>query len=173
MVGSVGRPRYPESMKQAGVIGHPPRVRLQRNSTLTGYNSKQVSQVLDRMPELHSREREFSPAVQSCLLRAEEDTKARATTIKGVAGSTFALALLLGQKGGDLKDGNILAYALMPLVAALTVAGFIAVHARGTVAVYGLAHAVIYKLEAQALSRQQSQALRKRRRTGAPEANRA
>lgn len=140
---------------------------------LTGYNSKQVSQVLDRMPELHSREREFFPAVQSCLLRAEEDTKARATTIKWVAGSTFALALLLGQKGVDLKDGNILAYALMSLVAALTVAGFIAVHARGTVAVYGLAHAVIHKLEAQALSRQQSQALRKRRRTGAPEANRA
>ncbi|MDP1955582.1 MAG: hypothetical protein Q8K71_13970 [Polaromonas sp.] len=140
---------------------------------LTGYNSKQVSQVLDRMPELYARGCELFPAVQSCLMRAEEDTKARLIAIKWVAGSAFALALLLGQKGVDLKDGNILVYAVISLVVALFLAGFIAVHARGTVAIYGLAHAVIHKLEAQAIFRQQSQALRKRRRTNAPAINRS
>lgn len=139
---------------------------------LTGYTSKDVDRVLDRMSELHACRRELFPAVQSCLARAEEDTKARLTTIKWVAGSVFALAVLLGQKGLDLKDGNILGYALLPLLVALFIAGFIAVHARGTVAVYGLAHAVIHKLESQEVLRQQSQALRKRRRTKAPEANR-
>lgn len=131
---------------------------------LTGYTSKNVSRVLDRMPELHSCGREFFPSVQSCLLRAEEDTKARLTTIKWVAGSAFALALLMGQKGLDLKDGDILVYAVLPLVAALFMAGFIAVHARATVAVYGLAHAVIHKLEAQAVLRQKSEVLRARLR---------
>ncbi len=95
------------------------------------------------------------------------------TTIKWVAGSAFALALLLGQKGLDLKDGNILVYALLPLVVALFIAGVIAVHARGIVAVYGLAHAVIHKLEAQVVFRQQSQALRTRRRMNAPSINRS
>lgn len=135
---------------------------------LTGYKARKVSQILDRMPELHSRGTELFPAVQSCLLRAEDDTKARATTIKWVAGSAFAVALLLGQKGLELNDGNMLSYALISVAAALIIAGFIAVHTRGTVAVYGLAHAVIHKLEAQASIRQSSQALRKRRRINAP-----
>lgn len=132
---------------------------------LTGYSSKDVDRVLGQMPEFHSCRREVLPAVQGCLGRAEEDTKARVTTIKWVAGSVYAVALFLGQKGFDLKDGNILGYALLPLVIALLIAGFIAVHARGTVAVYGLAQAVIHKLEAQVTLRQQNQASRTRRQT--------
>ncbi len=140
---------------------------------LTGYSSKNVSRVLERMPELHSCRRELFPSVQSCLLRAEEDTKARLTTIKWVAGSAFALALLMGQKGLELKDGDIVAYAVLPLVAALFIAGFIAVHVRATVAVYGLAHAVIHKLEAQVILRQQRQVLRQRRRMNTRGVNRS
>jgi hypothetical protein len=140
---------------------------------LTGYTPRDVDQVLDRMAALHACGRELFPAIQSCLARAEEDTRARLTSTKWVAGSVFALALFLGQKGLDLKDGDILGYALLPLVIALLIAGFIAVHARGTVAVYGLAHAVIHKLEAQVFFRQQSQAVRKRHRINAPATNRS
>jgi hypothetical protein len=131
---------------------------------LTGYTAKDVSLVIGRVPELYQCNREHFPALQQCLQRAEDDTKARLTAIKWVAGSVFALALLVGQKGFDLKDGDLLGYALLPLAIAIFMAGFIAVHARGTVAVYGLAQAVIHQLEAQQASRQQQRELRSSRR---------
>ena len=134
---------------------------------LTGYTPRDVDQVLDRMAAFNAYDRQLFPAIQSCLARAEEDTKARLTTTKWVAGSVFALALFLGEKGLDLKDGDILGYAMVSLVIALLIAGFIAMHARGTVAVYGLAHAVIHKLDAQVIFRQQNQASRTRRQTRA------
>ena len=131
---------------------------------LTGYSAKDVSRVIGRLPEVYPCNREHFPALQQCLQRAEEDTKARLTAIKWVAGSVFAFALLVGQKGFDLKDGTMLGYALLPLGIAIFMAGFIAVHARGTVAVYGLAHAVMHQLEAQQASRQHEQERRVARR---------
>lgn len=131
---------------------------------LTGYSAKDVSRVIGRMPEVYPCKREHFPALQQCLQRAEDDTKARLTAIKWVAGAVFALAVLVGQKGFDLKDGTMLGYALLPLGIAIFMAGFIAVHARGTVAVYGLAHAVMHQLEAQQASRQQEHGLRAARR---------
>jgi hypothetical protein len=132
---------------------------------LTGYTAKDVSRVIGRMPEAYPCKREHFPALQQCLQRAEDDTKARMAAIKWVAGAVFALALLVGQKGFDLKDGTVLGYALLPLGIAIFMAGFIAVHARGTVAVYGLAHAVMHQLEAQQASRQQEHVLRSSRHT--------
>lgn len=129
---------------------------------LTGYSQNDVSCVVERMPDLHACRQELLVAIQSCLQRAEEDTKARLTTIRWFAGSAFALALLLGQKGLDLKDGTLLSYALVPFISAIFVAGLIALHARGTVAIYGLAHSVVHKLEALIASRQQSRSLRAR-----------
>jgi hypothetical protein len=114
---------------------------------LTGYNRKDVKRVVDRMPDLYSCIKGTLTALQSCLQRAEEDTKARLTTIKWVAGAAFALALYLGQKGFDLKDGTLISYALLPLIIAAFITGLIAIHARGTIAVYGLAYAVVHQLE--------------------------
>lgn len=131
---------------------------------LTGYSAQDVSRVIGRLIEVYPHNREHFPALQQCLQRAEDDTRARLTAIKWVAGSVFAFALLMGQKGFDLKDGTLLGYALVPLGLAIFIAGFIAIHARGTVAVYGLAHAVVHQLEAQQVSRQQAQALRAARR---------
>jgi hypothetical protein len=98
---------------------------------LTGYSAKDVRRVIERMSDRPLGHRDHFPALLNCLQRAEEDTKARLTTIKWVAGSVFAFALLVGQKGFDLKDGNIMGYALLPLVIAIFMAGFIAFHARG------------------------------------------
>ena len=69
------------------------------------------------------------------------------TTIKWVAGITFAIAVYLGQKGLDAKDGGLISYALLPLILAACIAGFVAVHTRGTVAVYGLGFAVVHQFE--------------------------
>jgi hypothetical protein len=116
---------------------------------LTGYNRKDVSRVVERMPDLYSCMKETLPALQSCLQRAEDDTKARLTTIKWAAGTVFALAVYLGQKGFDLKDGSLISYALLPLSIAAFIACLIAVHARGAIAVYGLAYAIVHQLEVQ------------------------
>lgn len=131
---------------------------------LTGYSRKDVNSVIERMPDLYTCSLHLLPALQNCLQRAEEDTKARLTTTKWVGGSAFALALLLGQKGLDLKDGTVLSYALFPFFTAILIAGFIAVHARGAVAVYGLAYAVVHKLEARQSTLQQSRLPRTRRK---------
>lgn len=116
---------------------------------LTGYSRKDVNRVLERIPDLNSCTKETLPALQSCLQRAEEDTKARLTTIKWAAGTVFALALYIGQKGFDLKDGNLISSALFPLTIAAFIAVLIAFHARGTIAVYGLAYAIIHQLQSQ------------------------
>ena len=97
---------------------------------LTGYSAKNVSRVIGRIPEVYTCNLQSISALQQCLQRAEDDTKARLTAIKWVAGWVFALALLVGQKGFDLKDGTMLGYALLPLGIAIFMAGFIAVHAR-------------------------------------------
>lgn len=80
---------------------------------LTGYTQKDVIQVVERLPDLLSScSKNTLPAIQSCLQRDEEDTKARLTTIKWVAGITAAIAVYLGQKGLDAKDGGLISYAL-------------------------------------------------------------
>lgn len=114
---------------------------------LTGYMRSDVNRVVDRMPDLNACAKGALTALQGCLQRAEEDTKSRVTTIKWVAGAAFALALYLGQKGFDLKEGSLISYALLPLFFAAFIAGLVAIHARGTIAVYGLAYAVIHQLE--------------------------
>jgi hypothetical protein len=114
---------------------------------LTGYSRKDVKCVVDRIPDIYSCTKATLTALQSCLQRAEDDTKARLTTIKWVAGAAFALAVFLGQKGFDLKDESLISYALTPLIIAAFMAGLIAIHARGTIAVYGLAYAIVHQLE--------------------------
>jgi type IV secretory pathway VirB6-like protein len=68
----------------------------------------------------------------------------------------------MGQKGLDLKDGNLISYALFPLTIAAFIAVLIAVHARGTIAVYGLAYAIIHQLQAQLNTRPKKLAVRTR-----------
>lgn len=114
---------------------------------LTGYNRKDVTLVIERIPDLYSCTKGTLTALQSCLQRAEEDTKTRLITTKWVGGAVFALAIYLGQKGFDLKDGSLIGYAFLPLIIAAFITGLIAIHARGTIAVYGLAYVIVHQLE--------------------------
>lgn len=129
---------------------------------LTGYTKKGVGCVVERMPDLYLCTKRTLTVLQSCLQRAEDDTKSRLITIKWIAGAAFALGLYLGKKGFDLKDGSLISSALLPLTIAAFIAGFIAIHARGTMAVYGLAYAIIYQLEAQFETQQKSRLTRTR-----------
>jgi hypothetical protein len=114
---------------------------------LTGYSRKDVDRVTARMPDIRLCTKEKVSAIQGCIQRAEEETKSRLTPIKWLAGTAFAVAIYLAQKGIDLKSGEMVGYAFFPLVIAAFIAGCVAIHARGTSAVYGLAYAALHYLE--------------------------
>lgn len=114
---------------------------------LTGYSRKDAGRVIARMPNLHLCTKETISAVQGCIQRAEEETKSRLTTIKWLAGTSFAVAIYLAQKGVDLKSGEMVGYAFYPLTIAGFIAGCVAIHARGVSAVYGLAYATLHYSE--------------------------
>jgi hypothetical protein len=114
---------------------------------LTGYSPKNVQAVLNRMDNFHPHSSKSMSAIQSCLQRAEDDTKSRLSTLKWTAGTFFAFAVYLAQQGFTSRNNEMLSSSFIPLVFSAFVAMFIAVHARGTSAVYGLAYAVVHCLE--------------------------
>lgn len=114
---------------------------------LTGYSQKNVQAVLNRMDSSYLYSSRSLSAIQSCLLRAEDDTKSRLSTLKWTAGTGFAFAVYLAQQGFTSRNNEMLNSSFVPLVFSAFVAMFIAVHARGTSAVYGLAYAVVHCLE--------------------------
>lgn len=117
---------------------------------LTGYSRAHANRVIERMPDLHTCTIEALSAIQSCIQRAEDETKARLVAIKWIAGAVFAVAIYLAQKGFDLKSNELFNSALLPLTFAAIIAGCIAVHARAIAAAYGLAYASIHLLETEA-----------------------
>lgn len=114
---------------------------------LTGYSRKDVDRVIARMSDIRLCSKETCSAIRACIQRAEEETKSRLMPIKWIAGTAFAIAIYLTQKGIDLRSGEIVGYAFYPLIIAAFIAGCIAIHARGTSAVYGLAHATLHYSE--------------------------
>jgi hypothetical protein len=114
---------------------------------MTGYDQKNVARVLERMPDSDTCTKESLAAIHNCLKRAEDETNARVTTVKWVAGIPFAIALYMVQKGIEPKFEFLFSYALLPLILALFIAGFISCHSRATFAVYGLAFSVVDQLQ--------------------------
>jgi CDP-diglyceride synthetase len=129
---------------------------------LTGYNQKNVARILERMPDLCSCSSKNLSAIQSCLQRAEDETKSRITTLKWTAGTCFAVAVYLAQQGFNSQNNELFGSASVPLVFSAFIAGFIAIHARGTTAVYGLAYAVVHCLDIGAAAPKTRQANRTR-----------
>lgn len=79
---------------------------------MTGYDQKNVARVLERISDSNGCTKEAIAATINCLKRAEDETNARLTTIKWVAGIPFAMALYMAQKGIEPKFEFLFSYAL-------------------------------------------------------------
>lgn len=129
---------------------------------MTGYEQKNVARVLVRMTNSEACTKESIAAIHNCLKRAEDETNARLTTVKWVAGIPFAIALYMAQKAIEPTFEYLLSYALLPFIVALFIAGSIACHSRATHAVYGLAFAVTDQIELQLEQTSKNRLLRSR-----------
>ncbi|HSV68909.1 MAG TPA: hypothetical protein VLI72_02265 [Methylibium sp.] len=82
-------------------------------------------------------------AYRVLLCRAEQRATQRLSALKWAMGAAWAVVIYFGQRGFETKDGQLLGWALLPLLVTVFSLAFVTCYGRGVNAVYALAEAVL------------------------------
>lgn len=110
---------------------------------LSGFSGAQAREVANRVSWDANGVGELASHVATCLSRAELETNSRLTSIRWLAGAALAIAAYMAKRGVDTSDGSLVVLALVPLVSAAIVAGFVSLYARAMMSMYSLAQSAL------------------------------
>ncbi len=118
-----------------------------------GWAAKNIASAKQRFPELVHLDTKDLEAIRYFIIIAQESSKRRTTALWWMIGSIWAVSAWMITKGFDLKQGEIISFAIFPALVCFFLAGMVAAHTRITSNVYGLCATLLFDRQSDIASR--------------------